>query len=142
MGGKSKTFASLIFNFLIMRYLDKWNQTKESVQELLNEVPDFVITYRANLENFEEIEELSRDLLKIEGLWKKGKNFNTSEIWWAVSDREPVLIIDLDRELINAKFMLEPLVLDNYILVGYGMIDSDVEELTIKLDEIEIYKIK
>lgn len=125
-----------------MRYLDKWNQTKESVQELLNEVPDFIITYRANLENFEEIDELSRDLLKIEGLWKKGKNFNTSEIWWAVSDREPVLIIDLDRELINAKFMLEPLVLDNYILVGYGMIDSDVEELTIKLDEIEIYKRK
>ena len=125
-----------------MRYLDKWNQTKESVQELLDEVPDFVITYRANLENFEEIEELSRDLLKIEGLWKKGKNFNTTEIWWTISDREPVLIIDLDRELINAKFMLEPLVLDNYILVGYGMIDSDVEELTIKLDEIEIYKIK
>lgn len=125
-----------------MRYLDKWNQTKESVQELLNEVPDFVITYRANLENFEEIEQLSRDLLKIEGLWKKGKNFNNSEIWWAVSDREPVLIIDLDRELVNAKFMLEPLVLDNYILVGYGMIDSDVEELTIKLDEIEIYKRK
>ena len=125
-----------------MRYLDKWNQTKESVQELLNEVPDFIITYRANLENFEEIEELSRDLLKIEGIWKKGKNFNTSEIWWVVSDREPVLIIDLDRELVNAKFMLEPLVLDNYILVGYGMIDSDVEELTIKLDEIEIYKIK
>ena len=49
-----------------MRYLDKWNQTKESVQELLNEIPDFVITYRANLENFEEIEQLSRDLLKIE----------------------------------------------------------------------------
>lgn len=125
-----------------MRYLDKWNQTKESVQELLNQVPDFVITYRGNLENFEEIEELSRDLLKVDGLWKKGSTFNTSEIWWAVSDREPVLIIDLDRELINAKFMLEPLVLDNYILVGYGMIDSDVEELTIKLDEIEIYKRK
>lgn len=125
-----------------MRYLDKWNKTKESVQELLNEVPDFIITYRANLENFEEIEELSRDLLKIEGLWKKGKNFNTTEIWWTISDREPVLIIDLDRELINAKFMLEPLVLENYILVGYGMIDSDVEELTIKLDEIEIYKRK
>ena len=38
--------------------------------------------------------------------------------------------------------MLEPLVLDNYVLVGIGKVDSDLEELPVSLIEIEIYKRK
>lgn len=59
-----------------MRYLDKWNQTKESVQELLNVDPDYVITDRDYIESFVEIEELSKEFLKKEGLCKKGKASN------------------------------------------------------------------
>lgn len=125
-----------------MRYLDKWNHTKESVQELLNVEPDYVITDRDYIESFVEIEELSKEFLKKEGLWKKGKSFKYTDIWWEVSSRKPVIFTELSSDLLYTSFMLEPLVLDNYVLVGIGKVDSDLEELPVSLIEIEIYKRK